>query len=243
MGPETTERGSTEISIPTEIIQSVETSLLPIANEKYALVRSRTHELIRDLGAAQIVTDEESAKRATEAGRQSQQFQKQVLEAIRVWIVKPMNDKVTAINAQFRELSGPLSEATAKVAKALGDYTRERERKIQEARRIAEEETRKREQEAAELKAKGVPIATILDVLPAAPVAPSIPKGPIRAETGATFTPKKLWTAEVTDIALVPIEYHEINFAAVKKDREKRGGVCPGIRYFQVDSSSFGGAR
>ena len=161
------------------------------------------------------------------------------LEAQRVFLVKPMNDHVKNINAQFKDWLAPIEAADKAVRGKVLAYQREQNRIAAEAR-AAEDERIRAEQAriAEEAKAQAVaePDAPPLPPAPP-PVAAPLPVAPMKTTRSrlGTTTVKKVWQYEITDINAVPREYWTI-------DQKKIAGVVragirsiDGVRIFETE--------
>lgn len=230
------------VSEVTEEVALVRAEVLPVGEAKLGALRAKVNELVRDAGVE--VVDAASRARAVDAGVAAKTFRTKVVEDVKARIVREMLTVVDAVRQRFLDLASPLSDVEADLKKKIAAYDAKVAAEAAAARAKAEAEQRARDEEARKLSSLGVPAETILDVLqPAPPPPPPPPSTKARTESGAYLGGRKTWNAEVLDVALVPAEYHTIDLVKVKRDREKRGGVCPGIRYFQVESSDFSTSR
>jgi hypothetical protein len=182
---------------------------------------------------------------------------KKRVEAMRVSLVKPLNDHVLFINAGVRPLAVELARLEGVVKKDILDYTAEVERlareehrrKVEEARVKAEaeaEEARKTAEaeaieagfteeestELAELEAEAVKDESPI-ILPPVPVT--------TIETPRSkATVRKVWTFEVENINKVPAVYLLLDPKAVNGAIREGVREIKGLRIFQRSILSGG---
>ena len=171
-------------------------------------------------------------------------------EAQRKEIVKPFNDGVKAINANFKVMMLPISTEVARIDSMLKKYLQakaERERKLreeEEARLLAEAEKASQAAALAEDGAeKEVEQQTADALLDTAVKVSKPPSKSVRSTYGTTTTLRDNWKGEVSDLKcllaaivrgeapenLIQINQAEINRVA-KQVKEK--GNVPGIRFY-----------
>jgi hypothetical protein len=168
-------------------------------------------------------------------------------ETRRTALVKPHNDHVKAINAVFRTVTQPFSDADSIVSKKVLDFDREERRRAAEAAAAAERQRLESEallREAEKAEAAGN-----------APVAEQLLEKAIAEETGAAaaqsearIMPRSMatadgsvgirnkpWTYRVVDESQVPREYLAIDSAKVRE--AIRGGVreISGLEIYQEE--------
>lgn len=167
------------------------------------------------------------------------------IEAVRVSFVKPLNDQVKVINDWFKRPLDILSQAEAAVKRVMLAWDQaERKRVAEEEARLREEARKREEAERAKLekraskaeasgkeeKAEELRQQAAMVSVPAPVLAP-----PPRA-SGVQV--RKSWDFEITDPALVPREYLEINEVKIRKVvlALKGDTSIPGIRVFEKES-------
>ncbi len=162
-------------------------------------------------------------------------------ETERKLLVKPFNDGVKTINARFKELTGPLLDAEARIKNKMLTYRQEQDRLLRE-----EEERLRKEREAAalaeaeKLEAEGKDALADAAIEAAIETAPPPAKlQPTRSDMGAVASTRKTWTFELCSIQmlagarpdLVTADKVAINRAIKDGDRE-----IPGLKIFQKES-------
>ena len=105
-------------------------------------------EFWKSIESIEIKTETQNDNAAT-AKKELKSYLKD-LEAKRVSIVKPYNEKVTAVNKRFKEVTEPLKKGDRSIDLAMGKYYQEQERiRIEKQRKIDAEIQKKREAEEA----------------------------------------------------------------------------------------------
>ena len=152
---------------------------------------------------------------------------KKSLEEQRVFLVKPLNDHVKAINAKFKEWIFPLDEADRLVRrKALG-YQQEQETIRLEALRQAEEA---RVATLGEPDVEDQEEETLPDLV-------ERPSRTVTSDRGSTSV-RKTWAFEVTDEDAVPREYLVIDDDVIVIAIRNGMRTIPGVRIYQKESLS-----
>lgn len=162
-------------------------------------------------------------------------------------LVKPFNDGVKAINARFKEITGPLKNAETEIKGKMLSYQQEQNRLAQiEADRVKKEEEDKALEEAERLAEEGEEdqaeevLTKAEEALP-----PAVEKAaPSRGDYGGVASVKKTWTYEVTDIKLLAEKHPElvveISSEINKLIRGKDGARdIPGLRIFEKESMAI----
>lgn len=194
------------------------------------------------------------------------------LERGRRQMVDPLNQRVSEVNAEFKALLDPVKRAEDRVKEALLGWRRaEADRIAAEQRRVAEANAR-REAEAraaaeqarvaAEAKARAEAAARGADAEEAAHTASLMAKldaafapPPVREVAPAALpatrvatlgaaTLRKFWTYEVTDEALVPRAYLQVDPGALRAAVNAGVREIEGVRIYQrEDIAGHGPAR
>ena len=183
------------------------------------------------------VADRPQAEAATDLCKMVKTLLTKAEEARDGW-VRPLNQQVKRINAEFKAMTGPLEEVEAAIKTRLTEFHRS-ERLAAEA-----EAARLRELEAQDMgaleNARAVGADDVVDAIIAEVVSRPDPSqvaivAPVRSDYGAVASIRKGWAFEVEDAAQVPREYLTIDPAAVR--RAIAGGVreIPGLRIFADD--------
>ena len=150
---------------------------------------------------------------------------KKAIEAKRQEYVGPLNAQLKEINAFFKTLTDPITEADKVTRQKVLVYNAEVERQREEAERI-ENEKFKLAQDEMQLKGEHTVNLTPVDK-PAAT--------PDRVRTDVGMSSKMVvWKYEVVNFALLPDEYKLIDNATlnatVKKNHDSK--VIPGVRIY-----------
>lgn len=208
-----------------------------------ATIRQRANELVEAAKRA-IINSAETMEKGADMSKLLKSLAKKI-EEMRTTKVKPLNDEVSAINANFKAIINPLSEAAKGVESKMLAYTKEQEeiaRKEAEKRRIQEEEERRISAEAAMVIDENGNLyqeeMVIQEVAPVLAVAvPTL----TRSSRGAVAGIRKTWTYEVIDIlALATHRPDLIETISVKINAEIRGEngkrEIPGLKIFQQEA-------
>lgn len=148
------------------------------------------------------------------------------VDAKRTEYVKPLNDTVKKINADFKTILEPLEKAKTLLAGGINKWQRE------ENERLRKEEARRQKiADAAEAKRKEAdpdfyrPAPTITVEKP--------------ANTIGNAAQTKFWTFEETDFSKVPDEYKVIDRVKVNKAIAEGAREIPGLNIYQDTRTSF----
>jgi len=197
------------------MVQTIET-------KEIAIIRHEAGGLV-DAARGLVITDEQSAQNANGILTFVATAKKK-LEAQRVFLVKPLNDHVKNINAEFKEWVKPLDTADSMVRRKMLDFQREQEADRREAERLERER-----------------LAAVPDELPDEeedlPDLPVPVSRTIEGNRGSTSV-RKTWAFEVTDEAAVPREYLAIDEGAISLAVRKGIRNIPGVRIYQQESLS-----
>lgn len=186
------------------------------------------------------VTNAEQANKATDLQKIIQSFLKQAEDERKAY-TKPLNDVVKKLNAEFKKVTGPLTDAKQLVANKLSAYAAEQRRIAQQ-----EEERRRREMEEQALKqAESEDETAAEDTLTSATRALDIAKrnpgfSASGSHTGATGHSRVTWTFEVEDLAKVPRIWLTLNESAI---RQYLAGFKGEIEKQAIDIGHSGEAR
>ena len=144
-----------------------------------------------------------------------------IMDEARTKLVKPLNDHVKMINAEFAKTLKPLTEAETLVKQGLTAYRNSEEvRKAAERRRELEDEAKQavREGDTSTLAALTPAYKDTLEVAPKAVV----------TKTG-TMRYRKQTRWEISDMSLLPAEYWQPNEDKIAAE-VKAGVEIPGVR-------------
>ena len=143
------------------------------------------------------------------------------LEAKRLEFTKPLNQSLKAINATFKQLKNPLTQARELLTGKILDWKRT------ETQRLVKEEARRRAiQDSHEAKGHEVK----------APVVLERPENKI----GNTQT-RKVWAFRLVNLSIVPEEYKLLNQTLVRKAIRDGARTIPGIEIYQEEKLSIVG--
>ncbi len=147
------------------------------------------------------------------------------IEARRVTLTGPLNNSLSGINAMFKEVSEPLTQADMELRTKVNVYQTHERQRIETERRAAAEAARAQDVALPVLDHGAVVNVETGERVESAPTS-------IRS-FGATATFRDDWTFEVVDSRLVPPEYLMVD--EKKVGRVVKAGIreIPGIRIFQ----------
>ena len=215
---------STEIVMPEVQAETsaiaTNTSALAVLAEKLAVV-SQAEMLYGTALLAQIKT---VTKRSEEA---------------RKVLVKPLNDHVAMINAQFKTVTEPLNAAERTIKTKMLAYSAEVERAARaEAERLHREAQERALEEIIDLDEGGNTIAAEVALSFAAAAVAEPVRVAATATASGTATVRKTWEFEVVDFVALGDTFKQANIPAIRE--AVRGGArdIPGVRIFQQDSLS-----
>ncbi len=189
-------------------------------------------QLIAQAERAVIDSDESLAKGADLAKYAKLQLDKQ--EDARTALVKPLNDHVKFINAQFKPVTSAFEKAISTIKGKMSAYVEAREKRDRElmeaAKKAAEDMALDR---AADLEAQGRAEEAKAVVAAAAELPEAAPKSAaVRGSLGGVGSFRDQWIFEIEDFSKVPDEYKEIATKAVNAAIKKGVREIPGLRIF-----------
>ena len=183
-------------------------------NEQIQALAIRKDDLLEQ-GSLEI-QDETSLMQAGETLGAIRSFLKKV-ESVRVFFTKPLNDHLKDINAEFKQITNPLSTLDKQITQKLKDY-----RQQIEAKRL-EEQTRLDAEAQARQETSLIP-----EVI--APIVPAQSKS-VYTETGKiTFMKVRKW--KVVNLLNVPQEYFILDETRITKLVKSGIEHIPGIQIF-----------
>lgn len=179
------------------------------------------------------VTDDETARLATETGVIVQRIEK-LVEDERKHQVKPLNDKVKEINARFAAVTTILSDAKNVLKNRILTYQGEKRKRAEEeeARRqkVLEEI---RQKELAEAAAKGITAPAVALELPPEELATSV-----KSDSGMAVGQKR-WTFEITNPMAVPATYCSPDERKIREAVSSGVREISGVRIYEKEGVSF----
>lgn len=215
-------------------LEKLEAGELPIFDQ--------TANLVAQAERAQI-TDDATAGKAADLIKIIQSFHT-TAENERKSYVKPLNDTVKKINANFKRITDPLNEAKRKVSDKLTAYMAEQERiaREQAKARIAKEQEAAIDT-AAELESSGdaEKAGELIDQTTAAgDRAMHRTRSRARGSTGAGASTRHVWTFDVVSPGDVPRRFLTVDEAAL---RQYIGEVRDAAEKDAIDRKLKGEAR
>jgi hypothetical protein len=146
------------------------------------------------------------------------------VEAQRKFFVDPLNQQVKAINAKFKEITGPLDNADGVLRGKIKTFfaAQEKAKQEEEARRQAAHD---KDKAAARALGEAAP-------KPAQDLQLPDVERTIRAQGGTASIAMK-WTFEVTDVSRVPTQYLAVNGTAVREAIRNGARNIPGLRIYE----------
>lgn len=172
-----------------------------------------------------VVTDAESEVRAVEFLKQIK-LRINVVDGIRTKLVKPLNDHVKMINAEFKLTTGPLEEADALVRRGMTTYRNGEEFKAAEARRKAAEAEMQQATRAGDVEKVGALSSGHAEATAAAPRTVETQSGQGRF--------RKVWRWEIEDIEALPAGFWIPDQVKIEA-AVKAGITVPGIKAYQEE--------
>jgi len=147
------------------------------------------------------------------------------IEEKRLSFTQPINESLKNINKMFKELGAPLAIAVGSIDRAIHKYrAKQRERIVEETRKIQAEEDRRNKLRAAH-EAKGHKTTAPVELLKPAPI-----------EVTDTTPIRKDWKWEIIDPNLVTREYLQVDQGLVTKAVKAGMRSIPGIRIFEKET-------
>lgn len=157
------------------------------------------------------------------------------IEEKRTEYVKPMNDQVKKINADFKQVSEPYINIERSIKTAIAEYLDEKRRIEAEWVKKEEEERQARAKEYA--KETGVPKQEILAVMDK----PEVIGNPTTIKTeNSKIVNKLVKKFEIVDANLVPVEYKIVDERLIRQAINQGKSEIPGVRIWEeTQVSSF----
>ena len=141
----------------------------------------------------------------------------------RTELVKPLNDTVKKINAEWKLITGPLEKAVASIKSKMNAFAREQE----EIARKEREQAAKEAEERALAMAETVDDETADEILDqttqAIDVAKHATKTVARGNFGSTAYTKRVPTWQIKDIRQIPLQYLKLDEPAIRQAIKIRG--------------------
>ena len=159
------------------------------------------------------------------------------IEAVRLKLVKPLNDHVKMINTQCKQASVPLNEALDVLDGKMLAYRRLIQAKAdEEARKVAEENRKKQEAYEKKLEKAKDP-----ERVKPPQLSDPIREAPAKTVDNTQFSKQTVF--EVTDATKVPEKYKAVDPSLIRKDVQyavKAGTIAtlviPGVRIYETES-------
>lgn len=183
-----------------------------------------------------VVSDEASMNRAATWLSQVKARIKK-LEEKRKMYVQPLNAQVTAINADFKRMSLPYLQLENEIKGKIGGYMDEqrriqleaerveRERRAEEARKLAEQENISRQKAAAEIRKQEEAKAAEQPRVEA-------PKTTVKTEAGKVVT-RVVTKFEIVDASKVPDEFKVVDERLVRQAVNAGAKRIAGVRIWE----------
>ena len=183
-------------------------------NEQIQALAIRKDDLLEQ-GSLEI-QDKTSLMQASETLWAIRTFLKKV-ETMRIFFTKPLHDHMTNINAEFKQISAPLSTLDKQITQKLKDYRQQIEAKRLEEQARLDAEAQARQE-----------TSLIPEVI--APIVPAQSKS-MQTETGKiTFMKVRKW--KVVNLLNVPQEYFILDETRITKLVKSGIEHIPGIQIF-----------
>ncbi len=187
--------------------------------------------------AAMVIAEKADAEHAADLTRWIKQTAKKAEEQ-RVRLVKPLNDHVKMINAEYAKITEPLKQAEQVLKDKLLAWQQAEQARLaaEEAARRAEDDRLIAEAQAAKQAGDAEREAALIEQMRQQPPVFSGHAPPVRGELGTVASVRKIWTYEVVDAAQVPREFMQIHDKAVRAAIAEGALAIPGLRIFAVES-------
>lgn len=217
-------------------------------DESFLLLKSNIEKAVKESEEIQVLTPGDLSNAAIFVKK----FKKIAsdTESLRKKIKQPFLDKGSEIDTAFKKIPEMFEEEQKRLEKGILDF---KHREEVEARRIAEEERKKREEDAIEegikeenrrkkeAEEKGVPIEDIIPVEPAIVSEVIAKETKLSRLTSVKISSAKYKTFEIFDESLLPREYLMPNpdkikaerskFEATNQDGSEIKSTIPGVRF------------
>jgi len=212
--------------------QAVTTAVINISPQTDPAIISLQAEAAKLLQYAEVrtITGDADVKLATEDLSLLAKIKKAIADKRKDWLT-PIKEKLDAIDSVFKSLSSPLEQADKVTRAKILAYRQEQERKAREAEEINRQKEELARREAA---FNGTGEVTI-DTTPV--TVPPPPPAHVRTEVGDLGT-AQIWKFEVTNAALLPLEYTMPDLVKIGKVvRATKGTLAiPGVKVWSEDS-------
>lgn len=217
--------------------------VLPQPTATLAPIESSTSSLVV-LATALVVESQPDMAEGTDLLAQIKKTLKRSEEARDV-LVRPLNDHVKMINAQFKTVTAPLADAERTIRQKMLTYAtaleKERQEEAERARRAEQERAL---EAAAALEAAGKIVEAEVTLSFAAEAKAEVARvEPTTTDAGNTTSIRKIWKHEVVDFGAVPDAFKIADDAKIRE--AVRAGIreIPGVRIYQEDSLAINTAR
>ena len=194
-------------------------------------LRSDANFLLYKAEEVANVTSTEDEERAVEFLAQVK-ARARIIDDRRQFFVKPLNDHVKAINAEFKKVSEPLDEAERIVKSGIASHRGSPAFKEAEARRKAIED------EARQAANQG-DIAALTELAKEHAQAKSEAPRSVQTSTGK-MTTRKAWKFEIEDENLVPRPFLMPDERKITQVVKEGIRIIPGIRIYEDTVISIG---
>lgn len=200
--------------------------LAPSENAEIIRIQNESAMIVEKAKEIAVVSDAESESRAAEFLKQLK-LRMDVAETARVRLVKPLNDHVKMINAEFKKTTNPLSEADVLVRQGMTAYRNSQAFKEAEAKRIEIEQQ-------ARVAARQGDMET-LENLSSEHAAASMnaPRVVTTASGSARF--RKVWKVEIVDLEALPAGYWVPDMRKIELTASA-GIAIPGVKAWQEET-------
>lgn len=163
---------------------------------------------------------------------------KKKVEAVRVTLVKPLNDHVKRINEMFAPAKKNLDEADSALRSKVLTYRAAEQRKADEERAKLLADARKAQKTGDDDKAADLATEALAVVAPARLMVAGV--GNDGGHT-AQVAGRKTWTFKVTDAGKVPDEFWTLDESKLRASVRAGTRKIPGCHIFEEESLVVGG--
>lgn len=194
-------------------------------NQEIEKITADTSVIMQKMNEIVLIEDPQQEARAVEFLKQIKMRLK-VCDDARTRLVKPLNDHVKMINAEFKTTTDPLNEADQRVRGAITAFRNSL------AFKQAEADRKKLEDDARDAIAAG-DVGKLQDVNDAHAVASELAPVRVQTQSGrASF--RKVWRYAIENETIIPDEYWKVDEAFISLSI-KSGQSIPGVRAWQED--------
>lgn len=217
--------------------------VLPQPTATLAPIESSTSSLVV-LATALVVESQPDMAEGTDLLAQIKKTLKRSEEARDV-LVRPLNDHVKMINAQFKTVTAPLADAERMIRQKMLTYAAALEKERQEeAERVRRAEQERALEAAAALEAAGKIVEAEVTLSFAAEAKAEVTRvEPTTTDAGNTTSIRKIWKHEVTDFGAVPDAFKIADDVKIREAVRAGTREIPGVRIYQEDSLAINTAR